>query len=311
MIDLLNRKPVCRLSALLLLAALFLSLSSCNRSAVVRHEEGDVGYIPVSAKPVRMSGLTADAYFVYDCDKEQFLTLRGADDRIYPASTTKLLTALYALTLLSSEELVTPGDELSLVREGSSIAYIKKNHTLTVEMLIEGMLIPSGNDAAFVLAAAGGNRLNDSLSGVEAVECFMDGMNAYAEELGLCSTHFTVPDGLAGEEHYSSLEDMAIISRLAFENELIAAYAGQASDSVVYASGHTNTWVNTNALLDTESAYYDARVIGGKTGSLEGCYNVIFLAEQNGERYIIGIFGSNSKDARFADGIKAMDAIWG
>lgn len=287
-----------------------LLLSSCTPEAIL-HKEGDLGYIPTVASPVHVDGLSAEGYFVYDCTEEVFVALKGAEDRIYPASTTKLLTALYALTLLSPDELVTPGEELSLVQAGSSVAYVKPHHTLTVEMLIQGMMIPSGNDAAYALAAAGGNRLNQSLKGKAAVERFVQGMNEYAKSLGCCSSQFTTPDGLAGEEQYSSIEDMAIIARTAFESELIAEYCGQASADVTYQSGHTNTWVNTNCLIDENSEYFDSRVLLGKTGSIDGCYNVIFLAEKGEDRYIVGIFGSDGKESRFADGIAAMDAVFG
>ena len=287
-----------------------LILSSCTPGAVL-HEEGDLGYIPTVADPVDVDGLSADAYFVYDCAAEAFVALNGAKERIYPASTTKLLTALYALTLLAPDELVTPGEELSMVQAGSSVAYVKSHHTLTVAMLVQGMMIPSGNDAAYALAAAGGNRLNRSLNGKAAVERFVQGMNEYAKTLGCCSSKFTTPDGLAGEEQYSSIEDMAIIARAAFASELIATYCGQASADVTYESGHTNAWVNTNLLIDENSQYYDSRVQLGKTGSLDGIYNVIFLAEHGKDRYIVGIFGSDGKETRFADGIAAMNAVLG
>ena len=287
-----------------------LLMASCTPSAL-RHEEGELGYIPVSASPVRVKGMTADAYFVYDCRNEVFVAMKGAEDRIYPASTTKLLTALYALTLLSPDDLVTPGEELSMVQSGSSIAYIKSHHTLSVEMLIQGMMIPSGNDAAYALAAAGGNRLDPSLKGRAAVGRFVQGMNEYAKGLGCCSSNFTTPDGLAGEEQYSSTEDMALIARAAFANELIVQFCGQAVAEVVYESGHDNTWVNTNALIDEGSDYFDSRVKLGKTGSLKDYYNVIFLASDEESRYIVGIFGSDEKESRFADGITAMDAVFG
>lgn len=301
------RQSVRLLSVLLTLCLLF---TACSPQ-VPRHKEGDLGYIPVSSSPVSVDGLTAKAYFIYDCAAEEFVAIRGTDQPIYPASITKLLTALYALTLLSPDEVITPGDELSLVGEGSSIAYVKSHHTLTAEMLIQGMMIPSGNDAAYALAAAAGKKLDPSLSGKAAVERFMKGLNEYAKSLGLCYTTFTVPDGLAGEEHFTGVEDLAIIARHAFANELIRTYGGMAEANVTYASGHTNTWVNTNLLLIEDSSYYDARVKSGKTGSMEGSYNLVFLAEENGKEYIIGIFGSESKTARFADGICAMNAVFG
>lgn len=297
--------------ALLALLAVCCMLAGAFRPAAELHEEGALGYIPCAADLKHFAGVRSPQYFVYSVDSGEFVGIRGQNDRVYPASTTKLLTILYALTLLDPAEEVTPGNELTLVGAGSSIAYVKAEHTLTVEMLIEGMLLPSGNDAAYALAAAAGYKLNsDAADGVEAVEVFMQGMNAYAETLGLCGSHFTVPDGLAGDEHYTTLEDMAIVASLATENELIMTYSALAEDDVVYASGHSNHWVNTNLLLDSDSEYYDDRVTGLKTGSIDGSYNLICSAEQDGERYIIGLFGGSEKEERFADARRILNAIF-
>lgn len=296
-----------RLSAVLL--TLCLLLTACGDSAV-RHKEGDNGYIPVSADPITVEGVSTDTYFVYSVERDEYAVIVGAKERIYPASVTKLLTALSALSGLSDLSVeIIPGDELERVREGSSIAYVKSHHTLTAEMLLQGMLIPSGNDAAYALAAAVERSHDPTLSGGEAADKFSESLNDFGKFLGLCSSNFTVPDGLAGKEHYSSLEDMAVVAKEAFQNETIVKYCSMAKAEVTYASGHTNTWVNTNLLIDPESEYYDERVICGKTGSLDGYYNVVFLAEVGGERYIVGVFGSSGKNGRFADGIRIMDAI--
>ncbi len=295
---------VLRTIALFLLISLV--LSACG--GVERHSPGDVGFIPTVADPIRVSDVSAKAYFLYDIAAGAFAILKGANERIYPASLTKLLTALYAQTLLSPQEIITPGAELALVPSDSSVAYIKPHHKLTVEMLIQGMMMPSGNDAAYVVAAAAGNRLDGSLQGAEAVARFMEGMNDYARQLGLCDSHFTVPDGLAGEEHYSTLEDLAIIARHAFDNELIRTFGGTQSADVIYESGHSNRWVHTSLLLDPDSAYYDRRVISSKTGSAGGWYNVISLAEIGDARYIVGVLGASGKNTRFADTVKILDA---
>lgn len=274
------------------------------------HGKDDAGYIPVSADVLDVE-IGAKQAFVYDCNRGEIVYLKGERQVVYPASTTKLLTILCALEMLAPDEVISPGDELSLVGEGSSIAYINENHKLTVEMLVEGMLLPSGNDAAMVLAAAAGNRMSDGeATGKEAVEVFVRSMNEYAKGLGAIDTNFTSPDGLAGDDHHSTLEDMILIARAAAENELICRYAGLYRDHVTYASGHTNTWVNTNALLDPDSPYYHPSVTGLKTGSLDRNYCVISTVEQNGERYIIGIFGARDKNARFEDTITIIDRLF-
>lgn len=275
------------------------------------HAPGDSGYIPTSAEPLDFR-ISSGQAFVYDVEAGQYLYVKGESRVLYPASTTKLLTILYALTLLPPDEKVTPGNELELVASGSSIAYIKSHHTLTVEMLVEGMLLPSGNDAAYALAAAAGRKLltNPSADGKEAVSAFMDGMNAYAKSIGLCGSAFQTPDGNAEEAHFSTVEDMTIVARVAAENELIMRYAGLAFDDVIYESGETNHWVNTNLLVNPGSTYYWPNVTGLKTGSLgKGKYSVIVTAEFGEKHYIIGVFASESKESRFRDAQIILDGL--
>ncbi len=275
-----------------------------------RPEEGSLGYIPVAEQQLEIE-ISARSAFVYDYTANEILYLKGEDRVIYPASTTKLLTALTVLQILAPETVITPGEELSLVQSGSSLAYIKEHHQLSVSMLIEAMLLPSGNDAAYVLAAATGEALSEGeVTGKEAVALFISHMNAYGETLGLSDTYFTTPDGLAGKEHYSTVEDMLLITRAADQNALIRRYAALQTATVTYASGHTNTWVNTNALLDPSSPYYRPCVDGLKTGSLDHNFCIIASAEQNGRRYLIGVFGAPNKNARFADAAAIIDMLF-
>lgn len=250
-------------------------------------------------------------YFVYDANGNKMLCEHGEEKVIYPASTTKLVTALVALEYLSPDELITAGEEASFIAYGSSIAYVKSGMTLSAEMLIEGMLLPSGNDAAYVLAAAAGRKIacDDTLDAKSAVEAFVGEMNAFADRNGLCGSHFTSPDGYCGSEHYSTLEDMAIVSSLACKNDLITEYAALHSDSVEYESGETNEWINTNECLDPASKYYNGKISGLKTGSLDGYYNLIAVAHGGDETYIIGVFGLDKKEQRFSDVNKIADAL--
>jgi D-alanyl-D-alanine carboxypeptidase (penicillin-binding protein 5/6) len=222
---------------------------------------------------------------------------------VYPGSTSKLITILYALSVLPPEKVITAGDELDFVKAGSSIAYIKKGHRLTVEMLAEGMLLPSGNDAAYVLAAAVGREIaGNDVSATEALDAFIVGVNNYSKSLGLCGTFLTVPDGYAGEEHYTTTEDIAIVAKAAMENPIIAKYAKMYTAYVHYASGETNTWVSTNKLLDKQSKYYSRYARGLKTGSISGEYSLLFsFGFDDGREYIAGVFGADEKNKRFED----------
>lgn len=273
------------------------------------HQETDLGYIAVSASGMDFS-ISAPQAFVYDMAKQEILWTKGEERVLYPASITKLWSILTALQVLSPDETVTVSEEVELIASDSSRAYIQKGHILRVDMLIEGMLLPSGNDAAYALAAAAGRKLDPSASSaVEQIEVFIQQMNDYAAECGLCGTVFTTPDGLADREHYTTVEDMILICRMAMEQPLIARYAAMAQDSVEYESSQTNTWVNTNQLLQPESAYYRPGVIGLKTGSLAHNYCVIAAYECDETTYLIGIFGAWDRNARFEDACTIIDAL--
>ncbi len=296
--------------ALLLATAAYLNrYTLLSRPAAILHEQGAPGYIPTSAQPLDLEIKSPQA-FVYGCDTQTMLYQKGEGRVVYPASTTKLLTALCALEHLSPGEIVTPGDELSLVGTGSSVAYIKQHHSLTVEMLIEAMLLPSGNDAAYVLAAAAGNRISGgSVVGQQAVAVFVQEMASYGARIGLVGTQFTTPDGLSGNEHYSTVEDIVLIARLALQNDIIRRYAALSEDDVTYASGHTNHWVNTNEMLHEDSPYYHASVTGLKTGSLEHNYCLICTVEQDGVQYILGVFGAWEKNDRYEDALSMIEVL--
>lgn len=300
---------VCAVLLLAVIIALNIIIGQEEPAAnAVLHETGIV-YSP-------RDGLNTKAKqaFVYDVNAREYLLLKGQDEVVYPASTTKLLTALLALEYLSPDEVIVCGDEVGFIKSGSSIAYIKPGMSLTVEMLIEGMLIPSGNDAAYAIAAAAGRRIADdeTLSTREAVDRFVEEMNAYADKIGLCGSKFSCPDGYYDRtEHYSTIEDMAIISSLACKNELIKKYAKIDEAFVVYESGESNTWVNTNVCLDKDSEYYSPYITGLKTGSLDGYYNIICTAEQENELYVIGIFGLKSKESRYEEAQKLASQLLG
>ncbi|MBE6622273.1 MAG: D-alanyl-D-alanine carboxypeptidase [Ruminococcaceae bacterium] len=247
--------------------------------------------------------LSCTQAFVYDVTSDAFVYEKGTDRPIVPASITKLLTALCALHYMPADGLITPGDEQDMLQKGSSIAYVKSNHTLTLSMLVEGMMLPSGNDAALAVAAGVARYLNKGpgLSGAEAVSIFMGLVNDYAKAIGCTDTHFTVPDGFAYEGHTTTAHDLAVIGKAALNNEILRKYAATVSEKVTYASGHVMTWKNTNPLIDPESSFYSPYVTGLKTGSLAESFSVMVSAEIGGKIYLIGLFGSPTKDGRYQD----------
>ncbi|MCI5574104.1 MAG: hypothetical protein MR379_00820 [Clostridiales bacterium] len=254
---------------------------------------------------------------IYDVTSRRVLYSRNQviDGKTYPASTTKLFTSWLALQYLSPDEVVTAGDELSLLASDASIAYIKRGHKLTASMLVEAMMLPSGGDAAYVIAAAAGKKIygSDSVSAETAVKAFVNEMNRRLAALGFSGTHFTNPDGYHDPDHYTTLEDMAGIAALALENSTIMKYTTLPSDRVIYASGQTNSWTNTNELIQPESLYYCADAIGLKTGSTDEAGYCVMTATkgQDGRYYIIGVFGATTSFSRFTDAAVLIEYVLG
>ncbi len=259
--------------------------------------------------------LTAQQYFVYDCQAEQFLILsQEENERIYPASITKLFTAYVALQYLEPEDVITAGDALEMVAPGSSTAKIQWGDRLTVKMLVEAMLLPSGNDAAYILAVNIGRTLenNRRLHYSDAAIAFVEEMNRQAQELGLSDTHFANPDGIHKDSHYSSPRDLVKMARLSLEDPTIAKYAALRKDVATFASGGEHKWENTNALLDPESEFYSPYAKGLKTGQTPRAGSCLLSAfEYQGRSLILGVFGCPEVDDRFVDTLKLFHHVVG
>ncbi len=267
--------------------------------------------IPTQATDPNPYNLSAKQYFVYDSNAQRFLAINCDENaRVYPASITKLFSAFVALQHLDADTVITAGDELSLIAEDSSIAYIQKGQRLTAAMLVEGMLLPSGNDAAYILAAAAAREASGKpdMPPQEAIAYFVGLMNKTAKSVGLTASHFSNPDGYHADDHYTSCHDLSIIARLALGNQTIRSYTALKQDSVKYASGETNSWHNTNYLIQPDSPYYRSAAIGLKTGFTDEAGNCLLSAfRENGRTLIVGVFGCPEKSGRFKDTVRLYD----
>ncbi|HPE95270.1 MAG TPA: serine hydrolase, partial [Bacillota bacterium] len=258
--------------------------------------------------------------YVINAKTGSVLYSKNADQKAYPASITKLMTACVMLKYCEGDEVFTAGDEVGMIGEGSSIAYIKKRHRLTVNMLVDAMLLPSGNDAAYVVAVNVARKVsgNSTLTNEEAVAYFTGLMNQEAAALGCTGTHFNNPDGYHDDNHYSTAADLALICKYARTFETICESVAKESVSVVYASGQTNTWYNTNYLLThttysgDESKWYKSYVTGMKTGMTDEAGSCIAIsAEKDGLSVIAIVLNCSSMTARYNEAFRLMEAIYG
>ena len=285
-----------RLTVLTLVMALLLSLTPGTAYATQADSEAWT-----------LDDLTATQVVVYNTATGEYLLEAGySSGKVYPASITKLFTSFVALQYLSEDTRVTAGSELSLVGEGSSVAVINQGETLTVSQLVEGLLLPSGNDAAYVLATAAGRAIagDSGLPYKTAIKVFVDEMNRTARILGLKDTHFMNPDGYHVGGHYSSLRDLVKIGQLSMENPVISRCVRIYQDDVVYKSGQDRRWKNTNELIHPDSKYYLESACGLKTGFTSYAGNCLLSAIRQEEGYlIIGVFGCPGEYDRFRDTI--------
>lgn len=268
--------------------------------------------LPTVVVPSELS-ISAEHAFLYDVSTDSLVWSKGAiDDRVYPSSLTKLWTVLVALNYLSPDAPVTVGDEISLIAADSSKAGLKKGMRTNVEGLIYAMLLPSGNDAAYALAAACGRAIvgQDDLSGRRAVDVFVERMNEYAVRKGLIGSHFTNPDGYHDNGHYTTPADMIKIAKMSLESELIVRICSTASVDLKIEGGENLSLKNTNLLVDESSKYYRPEVIGLKTGfTSRAGYCLVAAARKDGRVIIAAVFGSESVFLRFDDVTTLFDAI--
>ena len=132
---------------------------------------------------------------------------------------------------------------------------------------------------------------------------FVDEMNRKAEELGFERSHFANPDGWHSGSHYTCLNDMILIAKLALSNETISRYIRRAKDDVTFASGQVVSWDNTNKLLNEEEDYYRADAIGMKTGYTRQAEQCLMAAYRcsDGRTLVVGVFGYADGNKRYSE----------
>lgn len=240
--------------------------------------------------------VAAKGAILYELNTDTVLLEQDADARLYPASTTKLMTALVAMEYGNPEDIITvPAEAVDGLFELGSASYLLAGEEISFMDLMEYMLIASGNDAANAMAI--------HISG--SISAFADLMNNRAQELGCTNTHFVNPHGLHDEEHYTSARDLLRIAKAAMENPTIAEIVAKDEVVLPITNKHpqTTTKYTTNYLISRKSTreYHYEGAIGIKTGTttpaglclVAACvkgdytyYTVVLGAEkgENGER---------------------------
>ena len=202
------------------------------------------------AAETKAPGTTAKAYILIEAGTGRTLAAQNEREKLPIASTTKILTALLALEQPELDQKFQV-DSLAIRTEGSTMG-LREGDFASLRDLAAGMLLPSGNDAANAAAV----RIDGS------IEEFAQRMNRKAEEIGMADSHFVTPSGLPHDEHYSTATDMALLARLALQNQDFAAICGKSSIRLEFGNPpYSRSLKNHNRLV---SSYEGC--IGMKTG---------------------------------------------
>lgn len=202
--------------------------------------------------------LNSKAAFLIDNKTNKVLYSKNPDEKMFPASTTKIVTAILVLENCKLNDIVTATAEgLASIPEGYVTANISVDEQLTVEQLLELLLIHSANDAANVLAIHVGGTIAN----------FVNMMNNKVYELNLSNTHFTNTYGLQDNNHYTTAHDLATIMQYCLKNSDFRRIAASSSCSISETNkSGSRFFSSTNELLVPTSSYYYKYVTSGKTG---------------------------------------------
>lgn len=225
--------------------------------------------------------------------KNKVLVSQKVFDQAYPASTTKIMTALLTLENLSLNQVVTIKHDITFP-DGAAVAiHLKKGDKITVESLLNALIIMSANDAAVALGEA--------VAGSEAN--FVKMMNQRAKELGATNTHFANPNGLHLANHYSTAYDLYLIFKEVAKHNEFFNIAGRSSSRIEYtgSKGELKVYdmVSTNQYIaGTYTLPSNVYMIGGKTGTTTQAGSCLILLTKNkdGEEFISVVLKGVTKE---------------
>ena len=249
---------------------------------------------PVRALYGNEPEVTAPAALLYERTSNTILFEQNARGRMYPASTTKVLTALLCLENCELDEEVTVSSSaLSAVPQGSSIAGLRRDEIMTVYDMLVCLLVASGNDAA--------NAIAEHVAG--SIEAFVEMMNRRAEELGCTGTNFINPHGFHDDNHYSTAYDLLLMTNAAMEYETFMEICGSKQKTVgpTNESSKERVFNNTNYMLSSTdtNAYLYEYCTGIKTGHTTPAGRcLIASAEKDGLQLVSVVLGA---EVRYTD----------
>lgn len=249
---------------------------------------------------------TVEAAGLFDLNDGEVLYAKNMHERLYPASLTKVMTALVALQHGSLDQKLIATGSVNITESGATLCGIRSGDSMTLDQALHILLMYSANDVAMMIAEGIGG----------SVDGFVEMMNEEAVRLGATNTHFVNPNGLSDDQHYTTAYDMYLIFNEAIKYETFNEIIHMTSYDTVYydSSGREkNLTVNTtNQFLRGGYATPDnVTVIGGKTGTTSAAKSCLILLARDagGAPYISVILKAESGEALYRGMVLLLDQI--
>ncbi len=237
----------------------------------------------------RLDSLSAKAWILVDDASGLIISAKNARKRSFPASLTKMMTAMLALERERAADTIEISDDVFLAKDSR----VRLGDRYTMHNLISEMMLQSDNDAAYALAKHVGG----------SIDTFCQLMNSKAVYLGMDSTHFSNPNGLPADSTFSTASDLLVLARYCMRDSLFATMAGTASADIPLADGRHLECQNTNLLLDN----YEG-CIGVKTGyTRQAGACLASAATRHGHTLFLILLGSRSHSSRFTESATLLD----
>lgn len=248
----------------------------------------------------------AEAAVLFDLNNREVLYSKNAHEQLYPASLTKIMTALVALEHGSLDQTLTATDAVTITESGAQLCGLKSGDTMTLDQALHILLLYSANDAANLIA--------ENIGG--SVDGFVEMMNAEAVRLGATNTHFANAHGLTDENHYTTSYDLYLIFNEAIKYEKFSEIIQMTGYQTTYYDSRgkekTVDITTTNRFLKGDfAAPVNVNVIGGKTGTTKAAGHCLILLSRDtgGSPYISVILRAEDNDKLYEQMTDLLDEI--
>lgn len=229
--------------------------------------------------------LYSESCILIEANTGTILYGKNENQKMFPASTTKILTAIIAIEKCNLDDaVIVQKSAISSIPAGYSSAYLSEGEQITVRDLLQVFLIHSANEAGYVLA--------EHISG--SVSNFADLMNSKSKEIGCTNSNFVNPSGIHNENHYTTAEDLAKIASYCMKNKTFRSIVSMKKCTIAPTNkSDSRTYKNTNDLINPSSKYYTPECIGIKTGYTSEAKNCLVAGfTKNGLNLISIVLGS-------------------